>query len=205
MLRKKIAIFGLTLNHSLTKKRKNMKKVLLTAALGCAMLTPSFAQGINEVTGGLPFQVNDYYELLPNGAVPPDPITVVFTTPGEMAAGLPIPPANFSVVASRSWTVTYQATDFARLAGPESGIDEFIEPELIFNIYTESGDGLVNNLYSSGAPMAVTNSEQELVKGWGGDGRPYTIKGTITPGNVFGTHNLEGVYKTDVHQILSLD
>lgn len=182
-----------------------MKKVLLTAAIACA-LSPAFAQAPKDVaTGHLPFQIDDYYELNPYGDFPPDNLTMIFLNPQMMLEGLDIPPVTFKVTASRSWTVQYKATDFERQAPEVLGIDQFLPVSSIMTVYTTSTDPLVNNLYTSASQLTVVDALQDLVKGWGGVDRPYSITGKITPGNLIGTHNMEGIYQTDVMHVLSLD
>ena len=183
-----------------------MKKVLLTAAIGCALMTPAFAQAPeNYVQGGLPFEVEDYFKISPNGTFPPDINKIVFETPQEMVAGKEGGVGTFKVTASRSWTVTYRASDFERTQPETFGITQFVPVEDVFQVYTTSTDPLVTNLHSSGTPLTVLETEQDLVKGWGGVDRPYTITGRVTLGTAMETMNLSGTYVSTVNHLLSLD
>jgi len=180
-----------------------MKKFLLTAALGCAILTPAFAQAPeNELNGGLPFIVEDYFVLDPNGTFPPDdPINVTFTNPQEMIDGMEAPPNTFRVTASRSWTVNYKATDFDRVEPDQPGIAPTL-PVSILSITTSTTDPFVHDLVTD---MVVDHLEQPIAKGWGGIDRPYTITGKITIGNLIESQNISGTYVSSVTHILTLD
>lgn len=180
-----------------------MKKVILTVALGTAILAPAFAAGgANEITAGLPFQVHDYIELSPHGAFPANDISLQFTTPQQMADGLAVDPdGEFTITASRSWKVMYSASDFERIEAPEDNISQTLPVDQILQVAATTTDPFV-----TGTTLHFASTGGDLLaSGMGGTSRKYLVSGRVTPGNVFTTHNMSGSYVSEVMQVASLD
>jgi hypothetical protein len=185
-----------------------MKKVLLTAALGCAMIAPSFAQNAggegyssDSHNGALTMDVHDYITLNPTNTFEAGP--VVFHNPQQMVDGYTFGYETMTVVASRAWKFEYSASNFNR-TGPgtaPTGVATSVPAGNIWFVSTKDGSSGVNTY--NGTYIPASSSLQNLAnQATGTTGSTFTLGAKLIPGL---TNQMSGVYQTSIVQIASLN
>ncbi len=181
-----------------------MKKVLLTAALGCTLLAPAFAVGGNNTAsnnGTLQMVVNDYITMNPSGGFTAGPIT--FSTPQEMVDGWSVS-GTVTIVASRAWKYEYSASDFVRnnVGDPAgAGVALTVPAGNIWTVATGNGSPGVNTY--NGTFIASSNTAVNMAnQATGTLNSTFDLSGKLTPGLA---NQMSGTYNTVITQIASLD
>ncbi len=183
----------------LTKiKNSTMKKVIMTAALAIAAFAGAKAAGPVTLNGNFNIVVNDYLTMNPNGNWG-NGSTHVFNTPAEMATGYEVGVTGFVVEASRSWHVTYSATDWTRSGAAQANVDQTVPVGDIWSIKADNG---TPGVWTVGGYYPASVAGYNIAASNGGLNKTFDLNGKVTPG--FG-HNMSGTYTTSIAVIASLD
>lgn len=199
---------NLTLNHLLTKtKTKQMKKIILTAALAICGIAAANAQvgggqGYNQVNnnGILNVTVNDYLTLEPSTNWNSGN-TFTYSTPAAQVAGTQ--GSNVvTVVASRAWKFEYSASNFERNGGAGGpGVATSIPAGNIWFVGTGNGSAGVNT--TGGVLYPATSTLSNLAnQSTGTTGSTFTLSYSMVPGL---TNQMSGTYSSSITQIASLN
>ena len=187
-----------------------MKKVLLTSALGCAMITSAFAEnppnGLNNEYG---FSVIDYISMSPNGGpFPQDELQKTFNENNSFDMNTPfvVDATPFLVTASRSWHVTFDASDFLRTAGQVSDPNAMITTTLpVGEVFSIEGVGTTANVSGTTGFEAASNTPQIVIEGKGGMNNGFTLATQMNVSQAMSEYNIEGTYISTMNVIASLD
>ena len=189
-----------------------MKKLTLTAALGCACFTGAFADATDNANGPFTVTVNDYILMTPNGTFPQGQPTIVFTNAGQMVSGVSTGTQTFTIDASRSWKVKLFATPFALdpgvAAGNDPSVTDAVNPETD-NFYTQESKNGSAGVVTNG-PNNFMAVQQQINGGltvasspFGGLGMTFDLTGKIQPN--LATMNLQGTYTSQILILAALD
>jgi len=185
-----------------------MKKVLLTAALGCTMITGAYADQ-NSGLAKYSITVQDNISIQPNGG-PYDLGNIwTFTSGADMATGVILPgtPTEFIVNATRSFKVVHIAGDFNR-TGPgalPAHVDQVVPSSLIMKVKTVSSNPLVDFVTPGFIPVSGAPGNLVLHSTGGAAALHFTGQDKFTPGDAFGIKNMSGIYEVNTQYIATLD
>jgi len=184
-----------------------MKKILLTSALGCAMITSAFADTPPTLNNEYGFAVIDYISMTPNGGpFPPDELQKTFNENNSFDMNTPfvVDATPFLVTASRSWHVTFDATDFERVAGNMS-LTDIAEEIPVGDVFSIEGVGTTANVTGTGGFQTVLNTPDVVITGKGGMNNGFTLATEMDVSTAMTEYNIEGTYTSTMNVIASLD